>query len=418
MHTIKLLILSSLLAPFAALAQSTTVSATVVDTNSVIWANGTYTLQFVPNPQANGNPTWNGNPFPNTQWTYSGVMDASGFFTKSVPSNNFIAPAGSTYTATICPNTSAPCTVIPRLTFQGTSQDMSTTITNATSPMSIQANSITRAYNDSEMAVQASQAGYFYQNVTSNSPRYWNGATWSNFGGTVAAITISSMPPLFTTTAGGSGTNPSFTFAAQPVGGNLVYANCTAGTVNPNFCSITSAMLPSTITSDTSGNAATSTTTTQFASTPTLCSGNNYAKGIGAAGNASCAAVNFTNLAGNISVAQMNSGTSANSTTFWRGDGTWVTPTVPTVPIIKSASAAGCTTGSTSFSFCNSTVTWPSAFADTSYQAVCQGNAPNDPRAYIGGQFTKTTTTMVVQTVTAGSNAVSYSNIDCIAIHP
>lgn len=74
-----------------------------------------------------------------------------------------------------------------------------------------------------------------------------------------------------------------------------------------------------------------------------------------------------------------------------------------------------CTTAASTGSACSSTYTWTSAFADTSYTVVCQGegNAGGAAALFVNSH---STTQVVVQIVSFGV-AVSFGAVNCIAIH-
>lgn len=80
-----------------------------------------------------------------------------------------------------------------------------------------------------------------------------------------------------------------------------------------------------------------------------------------------------------------------------------------------------CTTGTSAYAQCSNTVTWPTAFADTNYAAVCTAGNPTALALTAVWVTSKTTTGLSVTLQngdSSGANAVSVSELDCFGYHP
>lgn len=412
MTMIKQLILCSIAFLFlnSAFAQSTTVSATVVDQSSTVWANGSWKLDLVPNPNAGSQQVfWNGSTLPATSQHFSGVLDGSGAFSQSVPSTNFMSPSGATYTITVCPNASSTCSVITRQTIQGSTTSLSSIITALTPAPQVLPLPLARAYNDSQVNVSPSQVGYFYLRVSDNQPRYYGqDGAWHSFITGVSSFQTGNLSPLFTATPSTPNSGATtLAYQLSNAAANTVFANCTGAGGAPSYCALTLAMLPTGI------NAASATAL----NTVVNCSGVNYAKGMSTSGTFSCSPVNFNELAGNIAVTQMNNGTAASTTTFWRGDGTWsVIPNLPAVE--ESFTDTACTPATSTDANCSAIANLPTTMPNTGYQVSI--TMFSSAGASLGAAMTSKSTTQIGYNVYCTFNCGSYGTVsaDIIARHP
>jgi hypothetical protein len=126
-------------------------------------------------------------------------------------------------------------------------------------------------------AINSPATGLLVYNTDANAFNFYNGSSWTQIGnsGTVTSVSSGNLSPVFSTSVNNATTTPSISYTLSNAAAHTFLGNSTGSPAGPTYSKVSLA----------------------------------------------------ADVTGNLPVGNLNSGTSASGTTFWRGDGTWAAPT-------------------------------------------------------------------------------------------
>ena len=252
-----------------AAAQMTTVTGTVVDTDGTTWANGSISVQFIPNPSYPNISTYkiNGAPL-SSAVTNQGPLSLSsgGAFSVSVYNNSLVTPIGSQWRFTVCPLSTAQCGVYT-IPASGTSMNISSALTATIPPPRFPAVLGNYGYADVEAQLQLVPGSIYYNVNNACYKGYDSILGWSCITGQPISIPVPiNEGGTGATTAAGALANLGGVPTTTTVNGHALSGNVTVSASDITTGTLPHAQLPTLVSGDipnnaanTSGNAATAT---------------------------------------------------------------------------------------------------------------------------------------------------------------